>query len=189
MNNNEDNFTTTPEEILNSLVDALRPRDSGDGSGETVSSVTSGGSALEPTVQGLTAVGSQLTSLTGGLSKLTGSLGALSTLSPIVAGLVALFGGGGGSSTPAPLEKIERPASINYQGLVSESTGEAWTPMDRAEGEQPRTLGGAPAPVQVVVQVQALDARSLLDRRDDVAAAVRQALLESNSLGDVLSEV
>jgi hypothetical protein len=56
----------------------------------------------------------------------------------------------------------------------------------RARVVESRVEGGAAS--QVVVQVQAMDSRSFLDHRDEIASAVRQALMESHGLGTVLSE-
>jgi hypothetical protein len=39
------------------------------------------------------------------------------------------------------------------------------------------------------VQVQALDSQSFLDHSDDIAAAVRQAMLTSTTLNDVIRSV
>jgi hypothetical protein len=45
-----------------------------------------------------------------------------------------------------------------------------------------------PAP-QITVNVQAMDARSFLDRSGDIAAAVREAMLNLNSINDVVNEL
>jgi hypothetical protein len=45
------------------------------------------------------------------------------------------------------------------------------------------------AATQVTVQVQAMDSRSFLDHREEIARAVRQAVLRSHSLNDVLADV
>ena len=47
-----------------------------------------------------------------------------------------------------------------------------------------------PAPsTQITVQVQALDSQSFLDHSHDIAQAVRQAMLETSVLNDVIREV
>jgi hypothetical protein len=48
--------------------------------------------------------------------------------------------------------------------------------------------GGAPAS-QVVVNVQALDSRSFLDHSQEIAQAVRDAMLNMHALNDVVSEL
>ena len=41
----------------------------------------------------------------------------------------------------------------------------------------------------MTVNVQAIDSRSFLDYSDAIAAAVKKAMLDSNSLNDVVSEL
>jgi len=118
---------------------------------------------------------------------LTGVLGAMANLNPIVAGLMRIFGGGGGEQAAPVLTKIERPEAVRYQGGVSEQTGWGMGEIDYSANGMPRPANGA-AQTPVVVQVQAIDSRSFLDHRDEIASAVRQALLESHGLGDVMRE-
>jgi len=42
---------------------------------------------------------------------------------------------------------------------------------------------------QITVQVQAMDARSFMDRSSDIAAAVRDAMLNLNSINDVVANL
>jgi hypothetical protein len=46
--------------------------------------------------------------------------------------------------------------------------------------------GGAP---QITFNVQAMDARSFMDRSGDIAAAVRDAMLNLNSINDVVNDL
>ena len=48
---------------------------------------------------------------------------------------------------------------------------------------------GSGAATQITVQVQAMDSQSFLDHSNDIAQAVRQAMLESTTLNDVIREV
>jgi hypothetical protein len=41
----------------------------------------------------------------------------------------------------------------------------------------------------ITVQVQALDSQSFMDHSDDIARAVREAILNSHSLNDAVSEL
>jgi len=41
----------------------------------------------------------------------------------------------------------------------------------------------------ITVQVQAMDSRSFLDHSDDIARAVREAILSAHALGDVVNEL
>jgi len=126
-------------------------------------------------------------------------------LVPLIGGLIGLFGGG--DSTPAPtLEKYAMPASIAFEGA---DTGAGVTAADYDQMGMARTYGGdgaasssappstaAPAstsnsasPSQITVNVQAMDARSFLDRSSDIAAAVRDAMLNLNSINDVVNDL
>jgi hypothetical protein len=113
-------------------------------------------------------------------------------LVPLIGSLLGLFGGGD-SAEPAPLVKYAMPASIAFQGADTPS-GTGFLDYDQAG--MPRTYGTtATAPTspftapQITVNVQAMDARSFLDRSSDIAAAVREAMLNLNSLNDVVSEL
>lgn len=127
-------------------------------------------------------------------------------LMPLVSGLAGLFGGGG-STTPAPLVKFAMPrpiqvtaanakdgaalsfADYNQDGTVrsfgggnSDSGGTA--PASPAAQAQSGTSGG-----QIVVNVQAMDSRSFLDHSQEIAQAVREAMLNMHALNDVVSEI
>lgn len=119
--------------------------------------------------------------------RVTTATGFLANLNPIVAGLMKLFGGGS-AEQPEPPVRIERPAAARYQGAVAERSGWAMGEMDYSADGRPRMVERGPQ-TPVVVQVQAMDSRSFLDHRDEIASAVRQALLESHGLGDVMREV
>lgn len=112
-------------------------------------------------------------------------------LVPLLGGLLGLFGGG--SPEPAPLVKYAMPAPIAFQGADTPS-GINFADYDQAG--MPRAYGTAApassapsAAPQITVNVQAMDARSFLDRSSDIAAAVREAMLNLNSLNDVVSEL
>lgn len=132
-----------------------------------------------------------------------GTVGGGLTLLPIVSGLLKLFGVGGKKEEPPPLEKFTLPPSIQAEAGLSAS-GETFL-IDRGVGDQIRQLpatvrssqagGGSAAAVaggtgaSITVNVQAMDSQSFLDRREDIARAVREAMLQSHSLNDVVSEL
>jgi hypothetical protein len=123
-------------------------------------------------------------------STLLDVFGAGLGLSPLISGIASLFSGGGDSTTPPPLTKFALPASIQANGGVSESGGQAFA-VDNPQGGLPRAApsgGQANAPAQITVQVQAMDSQSFLDHSADIAMAVRQAMLESSVLNDVVRE-
>ena len=108
-------------------------------------------------------------------------------LSPLISGLVSLFGGGGGSSAPAPLVPYIAPLPVAATAGISSSSAGAFG-VDTAAGGLPRAQPSASA-AQITVQVQAMDSQSFLDHSNDIAMAVRQAMLESTTLNDVIREV
>jgi hypothetical protein len=116
----------------------------------------------------------------GGLGGFGLSLG----LSPLISAVARLFGGGG-ESEPPPLVRFELPEPVGISAGVSESVPGGAFAVDRAQGGLPRPVTVAP---QITVQVQAMDSRSFLAHSNDIALAVRQAMLESSVLNDVVRE-
>jgi hypothetical protein len=106
-------------------------------------------------------------------------------LAPLIDGLMSLFGGSGGSTTPPPLSSYAAPESVQFEGDVYRSANT--TDWSGSGGTQ----SGAPLPTntQITVQVNAMDSQSFLDHSQDIANAVRQAMLNSNSLNDVVSDL
>jgi len=128
---------------------------------------------------------------------------------PLIGGLLGLFGGG--SSSPAPLLKYQMPSSISF---TSADTGEGLSAADYDQMGMPRlyddgadsadanppdggtgatgaaaTGSAGSATPQITVSVQAMDAQSFLDRSNDIAQAVRSAMLSMNSINDVVNEL
>ena len=125
----------------------------------------------------------------GGL--LGGILGSGFGLSPLISGLLDLFGGGGGN-TPPPLVPFQMPPSIQFQGGIDGPGGAGISAADYGQNGLPRGVSQTSpqaAGQQITVQVNAMDSKSFLDHSDDIAQAVRQALLQSNSLNDVISGI
>lgn len=113
-------------------------------------------------------------------------LGGGLSLSPLIGGLLSLFGGG--SQTAAPPTPFLLPAPVQSQaGLTSGAPGQI-TPVSYGESGQPRVQTSGAAP-QVTIQVNAMDSQSFLDHSDQIAMAVKQAILNSNSLNDVIAEL
>ena len=103
---------------------------------------------------------------------------------PIVSLFSSLFGGGD-SQQPAPLEPFSLPPSLNLESTTN-NQDVVW-----GENGLPRSVGsgGSNAPQQITVQVQAMDSQSFLDHSDDIAQAVRQAMLNMNSINDVVTNL
>jgi hypothetical protein len=112
-------------------------------------------------------------------------------LAPLITGLVSLFGGG---DTPAaaPLVKYALPTAADFQAAESQGqvSGLDYDQMGMARSYGPTGAGGgtgaAPA---ITVNVQAMDARSFMDRSNDIALAVRDAMLNLNAINDVVNDL
>ena len=109
-----------------------------------------------------------------------------------IGGLIDLFGGD--SDTPPALVKYALPAAMNIDASQSggqlqltnyDQTGLARAAQSGPTAESSAAAGGA----QVTVNVQAMDARSFLDRSGEIAAAVRDAMLNLNSINDVVNDL
>jgi len=129
-----------------------------------------GGNSVTSTLE------SAATSLFGG-----GILG-----SPILAGILSLFGGGGSSGQTPRLVPFALPPAVGYEGALT--AGGQVAPADAGQNGQPRSLAQTNN-TSVTVQVNALDSQSFLDHSDDIAQAVRNAILNSSSLNDVLANL
>lgn len=118
-------------------------------------------------------------------------------LSPLITGLARLFRG---QEEPkvTPLVRYIPPPALHYEGYVSRGmfgrdAGQPGSPA-RAEREAqwakyPERADGQPAPVNITVQVQAMDSRSFLDHSWEIARAVKEAMLESHALNDVVADL
>jgi hypothetical protein len=124
----------------------------------------------------------------GSGSSTAGTVGGIASsvlgsgLSPIISGLLSLFGGGSTQNLSAPTP-FSLPPSVNYQAGLT-GAGQV-APVDSGQSGQPRIQSANSAP-QVTVQVTAMDSQSFLDHSDDIANAVKTALLNSHSLSDVI---
>ena len=115
-------------------------------------------------------------------------LGLGSGLSPLISGLISLFGGGGSSPTTTVAPYIQ-PLPVNLTaGFTGSAAGNA-SGVNFGEGGAPRPTTAAAAQQLITVQVQAMDSQSFLDRSNDIAAAVRKAMLETSTLNDVIRGV
>ena len=192
------------EEIAASLSDTVKQLGELQGSTEAQpASGNSNSSASTTSGGGITAEAIATTVLESGLGGMV----------PLIVGLLGLFGGGG---TPAPpaLVKYAMPDPIYFEGADtgSDAIGADYDQMGmpraysaapvgasaRASGMAapggsgasgvPSGPSGAPAP-QITVNVQAMDSQSFLDHRSEIARAVRDAMLNSNSINDVVNDL
>ena len=111
-------------------------------------------------------------------------LGGGLSLLPLVSLFSSLFGGGQ-SQQPAPLVPFSLPPSLNLESTTNNQQ------VTWGENGLPRSAGssGAGAGQQITVQVQAMDSQSFLDHSDDIAQAVKQAMLNMNSINDVITSL
>jgi hypothetical protein len=165
------------------------------------SSIFSGqGLNLGGVVQTLAGTSSPSSGSSGGIGSIASTIleSALGVV-PLIGGLLGLFGGGDSSSKPT-FEKYQMPDSIAFQA-ASTSNGLAMGDYDqsgapRAVLPSTQSTGSSQAApsttaqgAQITVTVQAMDSQSFLDRSSDIAAAVRQAMLNLNSINDVVNEL
>jgi hypothetical protein len=106
----------------------------------------------------------------------------------IVSGLVDFFGKNDVPSAPVPLTRYARPLAIHAEAGMSTSAGGGIFAVDSGQGGVVRQVTSG-MPAQITVQVQALDSQSFLDRSQDIALAVRRAMLETSVLNDVIREI
>jgi hypothetical protein len=109
---------------------------------------------------------------------------------PLVTTLFGLFGGGGEAEAPPPMVKYALPERVNFQAA---ETAAGFAAVDYDQAGMPRAYaassGVAAGVPQVQVTVNAMDARSFLDRSSEIAAAVREAMLNLNSINDVVNDL
>ena len=172
---------------------------------DSFKALASGGSvaqALEHTAAQVSA----LTAVTASNSKSTGNavVSAVSKvftsglgLVPLLGGLFGLFGGGG-KEEPPPLVKYAMPEKMYFQSadigtnIFSADYDQMGMPRSYSPAAAPAAAGAevpASAAPQISVNVQAMDARSFLDHSAEIAQAVRQAMLNLNSINDVVNDL
>jgi len=129
---------------------------------------------------------------------------------PLALGLLGLFGGGGTpTAAPAALVKYAMPDPIHFEGA---DTGSDAMGADYDQMGMPRAWGAAPggasaeasgmavagssgsgsssaAAPQITVNVQAMDSQTFLDHSSEIAQAVRDAMLNCNSINDVVNNL
>ena len=115
----------------------------------------------------------------------------------LVSEISSLFGGGEQPTPPPPpLVRYALPPTLQYEGAVMRG-GEVVNYDYNDRGgirtvNSSQNTAGQSIPTssqQVVIQVNAMDSKSFLDHSDDIARAVRAAILNSSSLNDVISEM
>ena len=193
------------EEIAASLSDTVEQLSELQGSGEAPQAA-SGSSSSTSSASTTSSGGSTAESIA--TTVLESGLGMV----PLVVGLLGLFGGGG---TPAPtLEKYAMPERQYFEGADtgSDISGADYDQMGMPRRTARRRMEGARRPAglhlraaaaaaaapsgpsgagaaQITVNVQAMDSQSFLDHSNEIAQAVRDAMLNSNSINDVVNDL
>lgn len=106
----------------------------------------------------------------------------------LIKGITRLFGGAEEPKTLPPLIEFALPESIRVQAGVSDRVPGGAFLIDYGQGGTPRPRTAEASQTNITVQVHAMDSRSFLDHSGDIARAVRQAMLESSVLNDVIRE-
>lgn len=118
--------------------------------------------------------------------------GALGVLSPVAKGLLGLFGLGG-NSAPAPLPVYVPPPPVSISGIVRSTSGDTGTATPAGPAATPvsqsANVSQSAAPSQVTVNINAMDSQSFLDRSNDIASAVRLAMLNLHPINDVVADL
>jgi hypothetical protein len=111
-------------------------------------------------------------------------------LIPLISSIAGLFGAGK-SEAPAPLLKYIAPAPLQLDFADTGRDSSGFAPIVYGQNGLPKSTPGT-TPVsspQISIQVNALDSRSFLDHSTEIAAAVREAMLNSHALNDVVSDL
>jgi hypothetical protein len=115
--------------------------------------------------------------------------GGLGILASPLAGLLGRLFGGREDPAPAALTQFTLPPPIREELGVSAAAPGLEPVTYRADGIARTTSASVPAPTTITVQVQTMDSRSFLDNSDQIARAVREAMLNSHPLNDVIGDM
>lgn len=107
-------------------------------------------------------------------------------LGPIWKGLFSLFNRST-EEQPAPPARFSFPQDIRTD-LNATLRGDGQNAGIRSDAFG-LSQATPPASASINISIQALDARSILDRSDDIAAALKQAMLSNHDINDNLNEI
>ncbi len=118
-----------------------------------------------------------------------GSSGLLSSLflGPLWRGIFNIFSGGSSNNEPPTLTPFEFPNPTRTDVSATSSRDQAPTTVRR--DSLGLSQSALPAAQPVNITIQALDGRSILDRSDDIAAALRKAMMSNHEINDNLGEL
>jgi hypothetical protein len=125
----------------------------------------------------------------GDASGFVKTAGMITGAGSLVTGLMKLFGGDDERENVADPVAFQLPAPVSIEAGVAQDgsvTAINYSQSGTARAASPVQQAAAP---QIQIHVQAMDSRSFLDHRDEIARAVREAMLHSHSLNDVVAEI
>lgn len=164
----ENALTTTAGEL----------RSLGSGFSDSARAIQEGFSTLGRSLPGFSnGVLGQLSGGSGAGSLLKGGFG----LAPLALSIAKLFGGG--EETAPTFERYDLPAPQSISVANSDGPLQSLPRAVTGTGSEVRSVP------QVVVNVSAMDSQSFMDRSDDIARAVRSAMLHMHPLNDVIDEI
>jgi hypothetical protein len=129
-----------------------------------------GNTSAQSSHSALSTAGGVASSLLGG--------GGLGLLSPLISGIASLFGG---SSTPAPLPIYTPPPPVAISATLNSAAPNAAPSASGTSSPSSST--------QVTVNVNAMDSQSFMDHSDDIANAVREAMLNMHPINGVVASL
>ena len=111
-----------------------------------------------------------------------------------ISAIAGLFGDD--DEPPAPV-KYQFPEALRLEMANPKTPDLEFQPVSYGQGGVPRAAaprptpagGGTPAAPQVTINVQAMDSRSFQDHSDEIARAVRQAMLNMHAINDVVGDL
>lgn len=134
---------------------------------------------------------SEVVSTVASVAQATGSaLGGGLAVSPLISGIAKLFGIGRERQELPSLTPFALPTAVSLDGGLTQAGASPVAGVSYGQSGLPRAIALAPtAGTTISVNVQTIDARSFLDHSDNIARAVREAMLNSHPLNDVIAEI
>lgn len=127
----------------------------------------------------------QATSGNGLASAFTAGFGGLGGIGSLVSGIMHLFGGG--KKNPPALTPFQLPESQQRTATIGAQSSSAGVSLSMASSEQVTGVYGTPGDVQNASA--GVSSQWFIDNSNNIAQAVKTAMLNSSSLNDVVSEV
>lgn len=142
-------------------------------------------------VQNTRSRANEVVSTVASVARASGSaLGGGLAVSPLISGIAKLFGIGQEHQKLPSLNPFALPTAVSLDGGLTQSGASPLAGISYGQSGLPRTIAPAPsAGTTISVNVQTIDSRSFLDHSDDIARAVREAMLNSHPLNDVIAEI